>query len=626
MAEPLRVTVEGPPGDDGAFFVLRGDDAVVGRDPHCDLVLSNPAVSARHGRFRLAGSSHTYADLGSRNGSVVARADGSRIALRPGEEVPVGPGDVVVLGSGDSPVRLVLRAGVAPFAPGPAPGRTVVATRPLADLGVPGPDPVSRLAAGVVAASSPGDLAAAGIEFLKALLPQCALAGVQVFGRGFHVEAGDPLPAALASEARGLREVVLLTLDEGNLPMTRSVVRSGVRAAVLAPLASGETFHGVLAAWSPEGRHAIPGTALDPLSVAGALLSLAAEAWSRRTEDEEHRRRLEREVAGLRRGRSSGGDIEPVGSHPAFLAAVEMCRHVAPTDIPVLILGETGTGKEVLARLIHRAGRRADGPFVAFNCAAVPEALMESEMFGHARGAFTGAASDRPGLFEAADHGTLFLDEVGEMPLAMQAKLLRVLEDGEVRRVGSTRAVRVDVRVVSATHRDLPALAASNAFRQDLLFRLNAIQVRIPPLRERGADRLVLAHHLLAATCARMARRIPGFTAGAVAAIERHDFPGNVRELENEVARAVVLTPEGEPIRPEAFSEGLRAHVSAGSGPDPGGTLDAVVARAQREAVEAALGRSGSNVTQAARDLGLTRAGLYKLMERLGMRRGEGGG
>lgn len=634
MAEPLRVRVEGSPRDDGATFILRGDAAVVGRDPHCDLVLSHPTVSARHGRFRAAGPAHTYTDLGSRNGSLVVRADGTRLALRPDEEVPVGPGDVVVLGSADSPVRLVLEAGAAPFAAGPGPERTVVASRPLVDLGVPGPDPGSRLAARVVSATSPADLAVASVEFLKALMPRCALAGVQVFGRGFHVEAGDPLPAALACEARGLREVVLLTLDEGNLPMTQSVVRSGIRAAVLTPLASGETFHGVLAAWSPEGRHAISDAALDSLSVAGALLSLAAETWSRRTEDEEHRRRLEREVADLRRGRPSGGEIEPVGSHPAFLAAVEMCRNVAPTDIPVLILGETGTGKEVLARLVHRTSRRADGPFLAFNCAAVPESLMESELFGHMRGAFTGAATDRRGLFEAADHGTLFLDEIGEMPLAMQAKLLRVLEDGEVRRVGATRATRVDVRIVSATHRDLPALAASGAFRQDLLFRLNAVQVRIPPLRERGADRLVLAHHLLAEACTRLGRRIPGFTADAVAAIERHDFPGNVRELANEILRAVALTPEGEAIQPESFSEGLRARVSsesahpsiprpptlAGSGPEAAGTLEAVVARAQREAVEAALARSGSNVTRAARDLGLTRAGLYKLMQRLGMR------
>lgn len=354
-----------------------------------------------------------------------------------------------------------------------------------------------------------------------------------------------------------------------------------------------------------------------------ALLSLAAEGWSRRAEDE-HRRRLEHEVASLKRGRPSAGAIEPIGFHPSFLAAVETCRRVAPTDLPVLILGETGTGKEVLARLVHRSSRRADGPFVAFNCAAVPESLMESEMFGHVRGAFTGATSDRPGLFEAADHGTLFLDEVGEMPPPLHAKLLRVLEDGEVCRVGSTRAVRVDVRVVSATHRDLPALAATGEFRQDLLFRLNTIQVRISPLRERGSDRQVLAHHLLAAACARMARHIPGFTAEALAAIERHDFPGNVRELENEVARAVALTPEGQPIRPEAFSEGLRARALVGADPDAGGTLDAVVTRAQREAVKAALARTGGNVTQAARDLGVTRAGLYKLMDRLGIRTAGG--
>ncbi len=624
MAEPIRVVVEGSSVDEGASFLLRGDEAVVGRDPTCDIVLSDATVSGRHGRFRAVGSSHTYTDLHSRNGSLLLRADGTRLALAPGEEVPVSPGDVLLLGSADAPVRLVLRHGAAPFAAGPSSGRTVVATRPLVDLLAPGPDPVARLAASVVSAASPRDLAVAGLAFLQALFPRCEHLGVRIFGRGFHAEAGHAIPDGLASQARGLREVTLLTMDEGSLPLTQSVVRSGAQASVLVPLVSGDTVHGLLAAWSAVGRSAIPVGALDLLGVAGALLSLAAETWSRRADDEERRRQLEREVEELKRGHSLGAEVEPVGSHPAFLAAVRMCRDVAPTDIPVLLLGETGTGKEVLARLIHRSSRRAKGPFVAFNCATVPESLMESELFGHVRGAFTGAASDRAGLFEAADGGTLFLDEVGEMPPAMQAKLLRVLEDGEVRRVGSTRAVRVDVRVVSATHRDLQALAASGAFRQDLLFRLNAISVRIPPLRERGADCILLAHHLLARVCARLSRNVPGFTAAALAAIEAHDFPGNVRELEHEIARAVVLTAEGEPIRPEAFSEALQSRVADKGDSAETGTLEAVVAKAQREAVEQALAQFEGNVTRAARQLGLTRAGLYKLMERLGIRRREG--
>ena len=619
MADSLRIQVTGPDGRASAVFFLGGQEAVLGRDASCDFVLAVPTVSARHGRFRVVAGDHVYEDLGSRNGSIIERPDGSRVVASPGEAVPIRAGDRIVLGSGDAPVFLMVEAAETPFAPGVGPLRTVVASHPLGDLAAPGPEPVVHLAAQVLQAQSPSDLAAAALRFLKACLPACEGHAVQVFARGFQVEAGDPIPGALATEARSLQEVTLLSFQAGNLPLTESIARTGVQAAVLAPLAAHDGHHGLLAAWSLSGLAAIPTRTMEPLGVAAVLLSLAAQAFANRLDDEEDRRRLEQEVAALRRGKPAPADVEPVGNHASFRAAVQLCGAVAASDVPVLILGETGTGKEVLARFIHRRSRRADGPFVAFNCAAVPESLMESELFGHVRGAFTGAASDRAGLLEAADHGTLFLDEIGEMPLAMQAKLLRVLEDGGVRRVGAVRPVQVNLRVVCATHRDLNALAAQGTFRSDLLFRLNTVVVRIPPLRERGADRLILAHHLLARACRRERKRIPGFTRDAMDLIERHPWPGNVRELDHEITRAVVLTPDGEPIRPDALSETLRA-------PGPAGprTMEEVVQEAQREAVRSALARAGGQVARAARDLGLTRAGLYKLMERLGIEREQG--
>ncbi|TNF23549.1 MAG: sigma-54-dependent Fis family transcriptional regulator, partial [Deltaproteobacteria bacterium] len=359
------------------------------------------------------------------------------------------------------------------------------------------------------------------------------------------------------------------------------------------------------------------------LAVAATIVGLSAAQLARRAEDAARRDRLEAENRELRGDRAGLRVIEPIGQSAPFLAAVGLAKSVAASDVPVLIHGETGTGKEVLAKNLHLWSRRAARPFVAFNCAAVPEALIESELFGHVRGAFTGANIDRKGLFEEADGGTIFLDEIGEMPAVMQAKLLRVLQDGEVRRVGSSRPSRVDVRVVSATHKDLAALVAQGAFRADLMYRLNAVTLRIPALRERGDDVALLAHFLLGRACDQARKRVPGFAADALWALSRHDFPGNVRELENEILRAVALTPEGEPVRAAAFSERVadRAPVR-GPAPLGGGpvTLKDAVTETERRVIEEALERTGGNVSQAARELGLTRPGLYKVMERLGMR------
>lgn len=230
-----------------------------------------------------------------------------------------------------------------------------------------------------------------------------------------------------------------------------------------------------------------------------------------------------------------------VGASAPMLALYELIERVAPTDVPVLVLGETGTGKELVARALHAYSRRRRKAFFAVNCAAVPAQLLESELFGHRRGSFTGAIADREGHFVAADGGTVFLDEIGDMPLEMQAKLLRVLQDGEVRPVGSNQVRRVDVRVVAATHRDLEALCAERRFRQDLLFRLNVVTLRLPPLRERAGDVAPLARHFLRRIGAELGRPLE-LDPGALAALEAWSWPGNVRELENELRRAAVFS------------------------------------------------------------------------------------
>ena len=269
-------------------------------------------------------------------------------------------------------------------------------------------------------------------------------------------------------------------------------------------------------------------------------------------------RRLAQENAALRRTlRKSRERKALIGEHPSIRRVIDIVKRVAASDAAVLILGESGTGKELVAQALHFDGPRADGPFVAVNCGAIPAELVESELFGHARGAYTGAVSASEGLMREAHGGTLFLDEVGEMPLATQVKLLRVLEEKQVRPVGSRDVHHVDVRVVAATNKDLKAAVQRGEFREDLFYRLNVIEIRMPALRERGVDVERLAEHFLSVHAARMRMRISGLTPEFREFLRAYDWPGNVRELENVVERAVILA-EGDQLLPPEGTE-LRA-------------------------------------------------------------------
>jgi DNA-binding NtrC family response regulator len=244
------------------------------------------------------------------------------------------------------------------------------------------------------------------------------------------------------------------------------------------------------------------------------------------------------------------GEIGIIGSCDAMQSLFGKIRKVAPSDSTVLIQGESGTGKELVARALHNLSRRAKAPMISVNCAAIPESLIESELFGHEKGAFTGASAGRAGLVEAADGGTLFLDEIGELPLEAQARLLRVLQEGEIRRVGSVQSQKVDVRLIAATHRDLKTLSRNGQFREDLYYRLNVIALSLPPLRERGADVLEIANSFLARQAQRLERSDLHFASDAEQAIRHYSWPGNVRELENAIERATILC-EGAQINAE---------------------------------------------------------------------------
>jgi TyrR family helix-turn-helix protein len=279
----------------------------------------------------------------------------------------------------------------------------------------------------------------------------------------------------------------------------------------------------------------------------------------------------------------TGGFAAILGESPPMRALKARGARVAAVDAPLLILGETGTGKELLARACHLASPRANRPFLALNCAALPESLAESELFGYAGGAFSGARRDgKPGLLELADRGTVFLDEIGEMSLYLQAKLLRFLNDGSFRRVGGEREARVDVRIISATHRDLPAMIARGEFREDLFYRLNVLSVTLPPLRERGNDILLLARHFVARAAAQIRRPAPRLTSEAEQALREAPWPGNARQLENALFRAVTLS-DHDVLTPAELGLATAAAAPAGAAAEPAETWAEAVAGFERD-------------------------------------------
>ncbi len=309
----------------------------------------------------------------------------------------------------------------------------------------------------------------------------------------------------------------------------------------------------------------------------------------------------------------------PIAGDAQSLALLTLAERISASDIPVLLEGPTGTGKEVLARFVHRLSARAEGPFVAVNCAAMPEAMLEALLFGHRKGAFTGAAEAGEGLFRAADGGTLLLDEIGELPLALQAKLLRALQEGEVLPLGATRPLKVDVRIIAATNRDLAAEAAAGRFREDLLYRLNVFPLRIPALRDRPGDIAALAFGMLLRHAPRPAPGAPVWIdADALALLEAHAWPGNVRELENVIRRAILLSGEADMIGAEhiVFDTAVRAVSEAPVSPvaRPARTLSDVAFASEAQAILAALASHDGNRSATARALGISERTLrYRL-------------
>jgi len=318
------------------------------------------------------------------------------------------------------------------------------------------------------------------------------------------------------------------------------------------------------------------------------------------------------------------GRFRLVGQAPAIRQIYGVVEKVASTPSTVLITGESGTGKELIARALHENSARHSGPFIKINCAAIPKTLMESELFGYEKGAFTGAVGAKPGRFELAHGGTLFLDEIGEIPVEMQVKLLRVLQESEFERVGGIKTIKVDVRLVTATNRDLVQDISSGSFREDLYYRLNVVPIHIPPLRDRREDIPLLVEHFLAKFNDRLKKQIDSVSADAISRLISYHWPGNIRELENLMERTMLFCERSEiqvsDLPPEI---GGLSPVSAAASPNAASLKEAVRAeteRVERELIQKALDETGGNVTQAARKLKISRKSLQTKMKELGLR------
>ncbi len=601
----------------GAVFPLECDEWRMGRDPASDLCLDDPGVSRRHcllirqdGRFRIR-------DLDSRNGTFVNGTPIQERVLQPGDEIRIGASLLFFLieeerdaarpaaaawNESDAATRsILLRPEDSVYLrPGKLEGLATLGERRSRELRV-----LLDLSSGIHSGGRMEDLAGRLLGSIFEALPaerggivllsddgswQPAFGWARDSGRA----AASPAPAALLERALSERATLLSEPGPGGLP-----------SLLVAPLlASGRAWGAITLETAAQ---AAPFDA-DHLQLLTALAAIAAgplENAQRLEWLESENRRLQVEVHGKH---------SMIGETPVMQEVFQQIARAAPSESTILIQGETGTGKELVARAIHAGSRRSARSFVAVNCANLSEALLESDLFGHEKGAFTGAIAQKRGKLELAEGGTLFLDEVGEMTSPLQAKLLRFLQEREFERVGGTRTLRADVRVIAATNRDLTAASQTGAFRHDLYFRLNVICLTLPPLRERRADIPLLASHFLVRLGEKSSRPIAGISPGARACLLSYDWPGNIRELENALERAVVLG-SGDQIQPEDLPEPVfegAAVAAAGAG-----FFHESVRDAKRRLILAALDQAGGSQLQAAKILGLNPTYLSRLIRNL---------
>ncbi len=409
----------------------------------------------------------------------------------------------------------------------------------------------------------------------------------------------DSIVQKVIEQARPL--IVSDALADTNFGQSESVIAMKLSSVMCAPLLSQGEVIGALYVGNDKVKHLFDRTQLELLSIFASQASLILQNAMLLNALRADKAKLVAELQDKKFG-------EIIGVCPGMLEVFRKLQKVAGTDISVLITGETGTGKELIAKELHRRSQRADGPFIAINCGAIPENLIESELFGHVKGAFTGAIMNKPGKFQQADKGTLFLDEIGELPLNLQVKLLRALQERVVFRVGDSKPEKCDIRVVAATNRNLEEEIRAGRFREDLYYRLNVVPLWLPPLRDRGDDVLIIAKVLLSKYADELGSHVRGFSPAALAAIKKHAWPGNIRQLENLIKKALVLCDQTL-LAPEDLDLGANAEA-------PILPLEKAKEEFQRRYVLEVLERNNGNRTQTARDLGVDPRTIFRYLEK----------
>ena len=652
MSRELAVTIEVVQGlSAGATFELRGLTLSIGRQPNNDLVLEEAHVSSVHCKIGREDDRVVLVDNRSTNGTTLVRGD-SRIRLgddniasdlETGDQIELGTGDAVTtllitqLDEGDD--RQVL-------------SMTHLDALPHVRARELDPNVLNKLyAAQKRIGAATGlenvliEVADTALELVPAATHLTLVLRDDDLGRG-DTTAFVPVLTRVRSPGGAPSHPI------GSVPVARSVYRKVVkeRAAVLAadapseafasesmmgasirstigvPLWRGDDVVGVLQADNRNAPGMLSNNDVELLLLLASNASLAvssARLIKRLKSVEEQLKKENSFLKGReekRRGGGAGRDVNIIGASDAMMSLHRQLEKVVDTRVTVLIEGETGTGKELIAAAVHYRSRRRDKLFVAQNCAAIAENLLESELFGHKKGAFTGAVDEKKGLFEIADGGTLFLDEVNSTSLSLQTKLLRALQEGEVRPVGATASKHVDVRIVAATNRNLEELVEKGLFREDLYYRLKVFPLHLPPLRERRDDIALLATHFLARYSQEIGKPAAGFSQQTLELLTSYEWPGNVRELQNEIQRLVIQLDEGGFVTPDLLSPqikkalGVVAKASVAKG-----TLREMMDSVEKYLLLENLREHGQNKTAAAKSLGITREGLHKKLRQHGM-------
>ncbi len=636
----------------GTVYWLNQTEVVIGRDPNCDIHLPESAVSRRHCVVKTVGQEYHVADLDSSNGTFVDGEKVTECVLWHGQRIRVG--DTTLLFLRDENERTNERTAATPHLAGSSVSiefddesqveRTTI-TLEIEEAFYLSPDKVEgALPSSSRLARDLSVLLRIGQEInsiqsldqlqqrLLTLLFDTTPAGyaaiilgshwedgnLSITGRNRDVVAGENTQPSRTIVNRVWRERVALLCNDvptsSRISPTPSLVITQTQSLLAVPLRVYEKIIGVIYLATNDVLLRFDEAHLQLATAIGGIAAVSIENVRRLEWLEAETRRLAEEI---------NNENGIIGNSPNIRAVQRFIAKAAPTDSTVLIRGESGTGKELVARAIHARSRRAARPFVALNCAALTETLLESELFGHEKGAFTGAHALKKGKLEIADGGTVFLDEIGEMPITLQAKLLRVLQDKTFERVGGVKPIQADIRLIAATNRNLEEAIAANLFRADLYYRLNVVSVTSPPLRERKDDIPTLATHFARKLGESCKRHITGIAPDAMQALANYDWPGNIRELQNAVERAVVLGSTDIILLedlPETILDSQQPRTAPLSASEaPASYLDAA-REAKKKSILQAIERAGGNITEAAQLLGIHASNLHRLIRTLGIR------